>query len=174
MYLTKERGGRTLATIYRLDGVVVELPSFSRKHRVPHDLAHAVTERSLGLSRGVFGSLAAGAMFSNTQVVQGRPRYDAAERSERILKANGRELGFAELLAGAIHQVVEHGLVNVAAKVRHDWGVLSVDPCPYDEAQLRDAADELDLLGRAWEQLFVGQGLEFPWPERLSAQMMPR
>jgi len=53
---TRVPRGESIATIY------VELPSFSRTHRVPHDLAHAVAERDLGLARGIFGSLAAGAL----------------------------------------------------------------------------------------------------------------
>ena len=68
------------------------MPSYSRKYRVPHDLAHLVTERELLLATGVFGSLAAGAMFSNARVVSGRPRHDAAARSKRILAANRRGL----------------------------------------------------------------------------------
>lgn len=31
------------------------LPAFSRKHRVPHDLAHLVNERELGMARGGWG-----------------------------------------------------------------------------------------------------------------------
>jgi hypothetical protein len=75
--------GSTVATIQRRDGVVVELPGYDRKFRVPHDLAHAVTERGLGLSRGVFGSIAGGGMVGNMRVLTGRPRHDAAERSRR-------------------------------------------------------------------------------------------
>jgi len=42
---TRALSGSTLATIRRGDGVVLELPGYDRKYRVPHDLAHAVTER---------------------------------------------------------------------------------------------------------------------------------
>jgi hypothetical protein len=63
--------GSTRATIRRDDGVVLELPGYDRKFRVPHDLAHAVTERALGMSRGVFGSIAGGGVFDNMRVVAG-------------------------------------------------------------------------------------------------------
>lgn len=72
------------------DGVVVWLPSYSRKWRVPHDVAHAVTERELGLAQGVFGSIASVAVFDNMQVVSGRPRHDARAVSARILRSNAR------------------------------------------------------------------------------------
>jgi hypothetical protein len=39
--------GSTCATIRRDDGVVLELPGYDRKYRVPHDLAHAATEHAL-------------------------------------------------------------------------------------------------------------------------------
>src|SRR5690606_6617550 len=124
--------GESLATIYRPDGVIEEMPSVSRKHRVPHDLAHAVAERELGLARGIFGSLAAGALFTNVRVVSGRQRHDAAQRSDRMLRANAIDLGRSELLGGALSQVVEAGrLADVCEKVRHDWEVLHTEPCPY-------------------------------------------
>jgi hypothetical protein len=164
----RERIRESTATIHRPDGVVVELPSFSRKHRVPHDLAHAVAERRLGLARGIYGTIAAGGMFANMRVVAGRPRHDAAQRSERILRANARELGLSEVLGGALHHAVEHGqLSSVARRARKAWESLNPEPCPYDREQLEDAAFELDLLTQAWVQLGVGQGLEFAWPARL-------
>lgn len=68
---------------------MVELPSYSRTHRVPHDLAHAVAEREFGRADGVFGSIAAGAVFDNMRVIAGRPRHDAAARGRRVLTRTG-------------------------------------------------------------------------------------
>jgi hypothetical protein len=55
--------GESLTVIQRSDGAVFTL--YSRKHRVPHDLAHAVTERELRLADGVFGCIAAGVVFDS-------------------------------------------------------------------------------------------------------------
>jgi len=171
---TRVPRGESIATIYRPDGVVVELPSFSRKHRVPHDLAHAVAERELGLARGIFGSLAAGARFSNVRVVSGRQRHDAAQRSDRILRANALDLGRSELLGGALGQVIEAGRpADICAKVRHDWASLNTEPCPYSDAQLLHAALTLDELGQAWQQLRPGESLDFTWPDRLISPVPP-
>jgi hypothetical protein len=165
---TKDRQRSLVATIYRPDGVVVELPAYSRTHRVPHDLAHAVAERELGLANGIFGSLAAGGMFGNARVVAGRPRHDAAQRSERVLGANSRELGLSEILGGALHQAVEHQrLSTVVRQVQQDWAIVNTEPCPYPAERLIAAAVELDLLGRAWAQLGVGESMDFIWPPRL-------
>jgi len=71
--ITRTDRGSTVATIHRRDGVVLELPGYDRQFRVPHDLAHAVTERELGLARGVFGSIAGGGVFDNMHVTTGHP-----------------------------------------------------------------------------------------------------
>ncbi len=63
--------GESEARIRRQDGVVLILPSYSRKFRVPHDLAHAAAERELGLGGGVFGCIAAGAVFDNMRIADG-------------------------------------------------------------------------------------------------------
>src|SRR4029453_5255316 len=101
--------GSTVATIRRRDGVVLELPGYDKKYRVPHDLAHAVTESELGMDRGVFGSIAGGGVFATKRVLAGRERHDAADRSVRLLAANKSPLGIAEVMAAVVHDAVEHG-----------------------------------------------------------------
>ncbi|MEV6896265.1 hypothetical protein [Amycolatopsis sp. NPDC051372] len=88
--------GETFTRITRGDGVVLGLPSYSRKYRVPHDLAHAAVERSLELSGGIFGCIEAGGVFDNMTVLQGKPRHDARARSQRILKAASGSIAVAE------------------------------------------------------------------------------
>jgi hypothetical protein len=129
-------------------------------------LAHVVAERELQLSGGVFGSIASGAMFSNMRVVQGRPRHDAAERSKRLLRGNRRALGLAEIMAGVVHDAVEHGTADeVAAAARRAWVSVSADPFPWPDRQLRQAVQQLTALTA--EFLHSGQ-VEVGWPETLS------
>lgn len=171
---TRVPEGESVVTIHRPDGVVVRLPSYSRKHRVPHDLAHAVTERELGLAGGIFGTLASGGMFSNARVVAGRPRHDAAQRSARLLRANARDLGVAELLGGVAHRAVEHGHGDdIVALVAQAWSVVGPGAPPFPDEQLVAAAQRLDELGREWEGIPVGGHLEFPWPDRLLRPIPP-
>jgi hypothetical protein len=159
--------GSTLATIRRRDGVVVELPGYDRKHRVPHDLAHVVAERELRLSGGVFGSIAGGAMFSSMRVVQGRPRHDAAERSKRLLRGNRRVLRLAEVMAGVVHDAVERGRgEEIGAQARRTWSSVSVDPFPWSERQLTEAVEQLTALTAEYQR--TGE-VEVSWPETLSA-----
>jgi hypothetical protein len=165
---TREARGATLATIYRPDGVVVGLNGSAHGTRVPHDLAHAVAERELGLARGIFGSLGAGAMFASVIVISGRPRYDAAERSKRILAANTGELRLTELFGGALQRAVDEARwTDAKRQARRHWESLITEPFPYTDEQFDEAAYELDLLNQAWQQLRTGHGMDFVWPARL-------
>jgi len=161
-------GGSTLATIRRADGVVLELPGYDRKWRVPHDLAHAVTERELGMAEGVFGSIAGGGVFGNMRVIGGKPRHDAADRSRRLLAANKRPLGIAEVLAGFVHDTVEHGSEEpVIARARAGWGMFSTGEFPWSGVQLSAAVRLLAGLTAEFEQ--SGGALDFTWPDRLTS-----
>jgi hypothetical protein len=163
--------GSTLATIHRRDGVVLELPGYDRRFRVPHDLAHMVTECELGMAEGVFGSIAGGGVFDNMRVVAGKPRHDAAERSRRLLAANKRPLGVAEVLAGAVHDAVEHhALDGVLDHCRRSWGIFSTDPFPWTDAQITAAVERLTALADDFEQL--GK-IRFTWPDALISPVPP-
>jgi hypothetical protein len=161
---TRAARGSTVVTLHRRDGVVVELPGYDRKYRVPHDLAHLVTERELGLADGVFGSIASGGMFSNMRVVAGKPRHDAAARSKRLLDANKRSLGMAEVLAGALHDDVEHGTGDAPVAARRVWAAFGTGPFPWTDRQITDAVHVLTKLAQAWRR---DGRLETSWPDGL-------
>jgi hypothetical protein len=159
--------GATVATIHRRDGVVVELRGYSVTHRVPHDLAHVVTERELGLAGGVFGSIAGGAVFASMRVVGGRPRHDAAARSKRILRANARALTTAEVMAGVVHDAVEYGPgSDPHTKGRVDWAIVHPEPFPWSADRIDEAVRHLtDLAG----ELERTGAVAVLWPDRLTS-----
>ena len=162
--------GNSRVVVHRGDGVVLEMRSYSRKHRVPHDLAHAVAERELRLAAGVFGCIAAGAVFSSMRVIDGSPRHDAAARSRRIIKANARAITVAEVLSGVVHDAVEDPPpVPLLKRAREVWGIVEEKPFPYTEATLATAAETLSALTERWSRLTPEEGLEFTWPPALSA-----
>ncbi|MFG1603419.1 hypothetical protein [Actinoplanes sp. NPDC049265] len=169
--LTRRPDGSTLATIRRGDGVVVGLPGHDRRHRIPHDLAHLVAERELGIRDGVFGSIASGGMFDNMHVVAGRPRHDAAERSKRLLDSNKRWLGIAELMADAVQHAAESGIpADAAFAARRFWTAFNTEPFPWADADLAGAVTV--LIGLA--ETFGDTGkLEMPWPARLTKPVPP-
>ncbi|GHF75934.1 hypothetical protein GCM10017566_57220 [Amycolatopsis bartoniae] len=159
--------------LHRDDGVTLQMRSYDRKSRVPHDLAHAVTERELGLSTGVFGCLAAGALFASVQVLEGRLRYDAKERSRRLIAGHARDIAVAEVLSAVVHDAVEHERPTPFAAARAAWGSLREEPFPYEETDVQRATSTLRRLGDAWVHLPAGTGLRFDWPRRLTAAAVP-
>jgi hypothetical protein len=170
LLFTRGEGGGCVARAHRRDGVVVELASYTRRHRLPHDLAHFVTERELHLSDGVFGSIAAGALFASVRVVSGRQRHDAVARSKRILAANRRALSVAEVLSGVLHDTVEHRYDGTPmARAIQDWGIVEERPFPWAEADIARATGTLREVDRRWSALPAGGVLEEFWPDVLTS-----
>ncbi|WP_405063434.1 hypothetical protein OG474_17820 [Kribbella sp. NBC_01505] len=158
--------GECFTLIRRADGAEFTLFSYSRKHRVPHDLAHAVTERELGMADGIFGCIAAGLVFESMEQTAGKRRHDAKVRSARILKARN-SIGMSEAIAGVIHEAVERDSATPYARVREMWGVTQAAPCPYTDADLVRTTETLRELGKRWQA--SPDPLDFPWPKQLQA-----
>ncbi|GAA2591107.1 hypothetical protein SMC26_06560 [Actinomadura fulvescens] len=153
------------STAARDDGVTVMVPGYDRTSPVPHDLAHFVAEHEFGLDRGFWGSVAAGAMFTNMKVVEGRRRPHADERSKRILKANGMWVGASEALAGAVHDAVEEGHTpeHALAALRRMHGVVSTEPLPIKVADVERAIGALRAAAARWAEVPVGEGMALQW-----------
>jgi hypothetical protein len=163
--------GPTVATLHRDDGLVLQLPGYDRKYRVPHDLAHFATERAFEMTGGVFGSVAAGAVFPNMRVLSGRPRHDAAARSKRVLDANKHSLSLAELLAGMIHHAVETGIPEQAPLLtRKAWGALEPGEMPWTDEQIDAAVRALTDLTVDFE---AAGTVRVTWPAHLVATPPP-
>jgi hypothetical protein len=161
--------GSTVATVHRGDGVILQLPGYDRKYRVPHDLAHFATERALGMSAGVFGAIAAGGVFSNMRLISGKPRHDAAQRSRQLLDEHKRMLTTAELLAGVVHRAVESDEAERApALVREAWVSFDGTDFPWTDAQVSDAVTALLELAVEWE---AHGAVRATWPDDLVAPM---
>jgi hypothetical protein len=166
--------GECVSVIHRPDGVVLELPSYSRRFRVPHDLAHAVTERELRITGGVYGLIAAGHVFPNMTVVAGRPRPDARGRSDRVMKAYGGSVTTAEVLAGAPHRAVESGHLGQAyQEATRNWGSVELDPFPWSEQDVVLAVRTLREYDERWQRVAVGSSMDFHWPESLIRPVPP-
>ncbi len=168
-----ERGG-SYAVIDRPDGVRLRMSSYDRTSDVPHDLAHLVTERTLGLERGVWGSIAAGAVFGSMEVVSGRLRHDRHEPSRAVLKENRAELGMAELLSGVVHQGVGPDDRHVEREIRRAWQAFRVEPCPFPTASILGAVAELRELGAHWVDLAADATLVATWPVRSTSKASRR
>ncbi|GAB3822822.1 hypothetical protein [Kribbella italica] len=167
MHLTFEHDprGESRTLIRRADGAEFELTSYSRKHAVPHDLVHAVVERELGIPDGIYGCIAAGAVFSSMTQTGGKKRRDAKVRSARILEV-ARGIGISETLVGVFFWAYERGRAP-QAEVRKAWGVSNPGACPYGDERITRTADVLGEVGATWQA--SAEPLVFPWPTNLLA-----
>ncbi|HEY3683966.1 MAG TPA: hypothetical protein VGL93_13035, partial [Streptosporangiaceae bacterium] len=149
----------------RDDGVTVRVPGFDRKHEVPHDLAHFAAEYGFGEARGFWGSVAAGAMFGGMEVVAGRRRPHAAERSRAVIRANAERIGNAEALASTVHEAFADGLGAGAAtrRLARHWASIHTDPCPYGAADMTRACALLTDLSVRWKAVAPGGILTLDW-----------
>src|SRR5689334_1787457 len=96
--------------VRRDDGVTLRVPSFDRTAPLPHDIAHYIVERELGLARGFWGRVAEGALFSGMEVVSGRQPVHAKERSQAILRDREQQGTEAEVLVGVLLTIMQRGL----------------------------------------------------------------
>src|SRR5688572_1408322 len=104
-------GERSYTTVVvRDDRVTIQVPSFDRPAWLPHDLAHYVVERALGLRQGFWGRVAAGAVFPGMTVVGGRQPPHAAARSQAAIRAAGQQGTEAEVLVGVLVDITRQGL----------------------------------------------------------------
>jgi hypothetical protein len=163
--------------VHRPDRVVVSLPGAGGRWSVPHDLAHFATERALGLADGVFGSIAAGAMFEQMTVVAGRLRHDPRERSQVVLRTNtrSRSITVAETMTSVVHDAVQHSQTNgMLTRARRVWGTVREDPFPFTDKQFRTAMEDLQKLRDRWARTRVGSSLISEWPDRLVTELPTR
>ncbi|OAA27472.1 hypothetical protein UG55_1008123 [Frankia sp. EI5c] len=155
--------GGSVATIERPDGVSLRMRSYDRTFSVPHDLAHFVAESEFRLSRGVWGSIAAGAMFGSMTVVAGRLRHDSRQRSHDLMRTNQREIRLAEIVAGAVHGAVEHGRPPSAADLASAWQLFRADAPSFPADLPGRAAARLDVLRAAWQVLAPDESIDLVW-----------
>jgi hypothetical protein len=157
---------RYFSTAVRDDGVTVRIPGFDRAAEFPHDLAHFMGERELGMTRGFWGSVAAGAMFTpGMTVVDGRRKPHADERSKQILKANADQIGVSEFVAAAAHDACAHGETaeQALAKLARAWYSRNRDPMPITLADVSRVLTALQEVAERWAATPEGGTLELDW-----------
>ena len=115
----------------RDDGVTLRVRAPDRKFSPPHDLIHLIVEKGMRLQRGLFwGSIAAGAKFASVEVIDGRQKPGANERSAQVVKANASHRSEAEMIVGPFPNVLHEDLR------------------PHEEALLAGLANEREERGR--------------------------
>jgi hypothetical protein len=90
-------------------------------------------------------------------------------RSARLLAANKRELGQAELIAGIIHKGVESG-TDPLPEAKSEWHALVPEPFPWTEAEFHAAVATLIALADDYTQ--TGK-VDVTWPTHLISPVPP-
>ena len=151
--------GREATLVARDDGVGLSVPVYGKLDPLPHDLAHYVVERELGLPDGFWGSVAAEAIFAGMVVLDGRQPPHA----RAVMKANQRGILFSEVMVDAV--------VRAAHGESLGAGPLAVESA---HAPSRTRADRDALIARLlppmramrarWWAVPEGEGLPLDWP----------
>lgn len=163
-----ERRYETVIT--RLDGVTYHVKGVGHMATMPHDLAHFVIEKALGIRQGFWGSVADGAVFGSLTHVSGRRRSRAAERSNGLLKANKDILTATENLVGLFNQAFEEGLGPESPELRERlgrylWIPPGHQPRQFTNAEIVAVCSGWKEMLNLWQELPIGGTLELVWPD---------
>ncbi|HZO90565.1 MAG TPA: hypothetical protein VFB38_19715 [Chthonomonadaceae bacterium] len=169
MNITFTRTGECTYTTQALrdDAVLLEVPSYDRTHAIPHDLAHYVVERELGLKRGFWGCVAAGALFPGIKVISGRQPDHTAARSQAVIREAGQQGTEAEVLVGVLLRILEEGLENnwpaARALLREAWKPSKPSRGPLEAEEMRRVCAALCQAQQRWQALAVGESMTVSW-----------
>ncbi|WP_445148979.1 hypothetical protein [Baekduia sp. Peel2402] len=166
VFLKPVEGRRYRSRLRRADGRVVELEggSWNRiggvERELPHDLAHLVVESGLAFGMGLWGVIAAGGLFGEVRVVEGRRPPHGEARGRAITEGAGETLRQAEILVRAVCDAAVSGEALTVARVGERWwdDALASPRLDATIVALRDAA-------RAWAR--TPGGGELRWPASL-------
>jgi len=159
---------RTAERRYRVsvDGVGIE-PSYMEPApgydpELPHDLAHFIVERELGIKGGIFGQLASGGRAGTFRYDSVRNPSKTARRNKNILSANRDDALFSE---HAVHISCSKWKGEKAAYEP----MRRISPSDIDK--ICRAFDDFSLR---WSKLRVGESITLEWANDLKTHSINR
>jgi hypothetical protein len=165
---------RGYAVVERDDGVVYRMNGFTvMGPELPHDIRHLIVERELRVSDGIWGSIAAGTVYSSMQHLRGRRPPHAEDRSDQLKRAQRNRIMRAELLANLVEAVAaldDQSDAQIQRLTRAKLSVVPItepgaDPAVVIEAPppeaLAAAARALQVEAARWARLRVGEELVY-------------
>lgn len=175
-------GVDSYSEIERDDGAVFRMAEFTRGGaRLPHDLRHLIVELELGVTDGIWGTIADGGMYTSMRFAGGRRLpHDAARKSDELKKARHHRIGRAELLAnlaGSIAALDPPSGAEVREIIRGHLSVVPLSEPGQDPARVVElpppdalvaAAAALRAAAENWATLPVGAELSCEWTPRRS------
>jgi len=139
--------------------------------RMPHDMMHLVVEAQLGLTRAVFGQLAAGGdagtfhLFvksdeSSREIARARNRVKA--RGKKLLKEGRDECVQSECAAHICWSEwlarSSSGKSRIASEAMKQLPALN-------QRKLDEICKHLDELSAEWSSLKIGESMAIAWPD---------
>jgi hypothetical protein len=140
--------------VERDDGVVFRMRGAGGGAGLPHDLVHALVERELGMTDGIWGCVADGVVWGSMRHVSGRRPPHAGERSERLKKERAVRIGAAEHLADLVERLSRGAAVLPG----------EIDRTCVPRAELDRAAAALTAEAARWAALRPGEHWTLDWP----------
>lgn len=164
------------SVIERDDGVVYAMAEFSRGGpKLPHDLRHFIVERELGISDGIWGSIAAGAVYTSMRHLSGRRSAYVTTKSTAVKKSQRDRIGRAELFANLVEAVAmldQPSVPEIQRLTREKLACVPLSEPGQDPADLLNvpppavlaaAASALQVEASRWARLRVGEKLVYEW-----------
>ena len=159
---------RSESIVARNDRVSLRVPGYGPAILLPHDLAHFVIEKELGLRRGFWGSVAEGAKFPGMTVVSGRRRPHAEARSAALCKANARRVTEVEVIISVLSQIVKE---EIAPASRRATMLINERWMPKRGSEIGDLSPpvieglckSLQVMARRWSEVGIGDELVVQW-----------
>ena len=165
--LTRLDLGKYETVVVRDDGVSYRLKGVAHMFTIPHDLAHFLVEKTLGLRHGFFGNIADGAVFKSMTYVEGRRKPKAAESSAALLKQNEALLNDAEALVRIFNDSIEQGHAEnsgvLQQRLRERLVRAGVEQRSFSAAEIAAVyAAYRDMLTK-WREVPVGGEMQLHW-----------
>lgn len=146
---------------------------------MPHDLAHLIVEKEIGLRRGIFGQLAAGGNAGTFHPVPSangnkreaaRHRRKVAKRGEKLLRDSRGESAISEravyvCLNEWFSRSTDPNLRRLAVQLPSQNKQLSADYI-LSEKILDRVCASLDWASEQWASLKIGESFSVMWLDR--------
>lgn len=177
---------RYAITIFRKDHSPLEMnPAPGYDPIMPHDLLHLVVESELGLSRGIFGQIAAGgnagtfhpvAANNEKQREAARLRKRVAKRGEKLLREGRDEAALSERatylclyewLSRSAAPERKKLAMQMSSQAKQTLTIRSVaEGLVLTENLLIRICNRLEDLSKRWASLKIGESLTVTWPDK--------
>jgi hypothetical protein len=148
---------------------------------MPHDLQHFIAESELGMTRGIFGFLAAGGQTAGADHLPGedrramsRRRRKGARRDERMLQRGARDQGDESERAAFIcwyewlRRKSDPACRKKAAGMAVYAHLSEDDRLVFTDELFARVCARMDELSAKWTGLAIGESFTVPWTVRVT------